>query len=227
MLCLLECLKIFEKCLSFDFNAILLNETLEDASCTNVPVTWRALLLDPQSTAVKSLFAVIGLQSAGLTEQKVAACQCLAHLANIRCSIFETQETRIFFLQSFIQELLASLTQHTQIASFVLTDKHLFKDFLSVITKLQFNFQIRDIRRVGDPLMEAYLVEVFNFTIRSFQQGAANRGILSQAIKLCNFWQRVIFEGMTLKVQCQAQLEQITNQLVPAFLDAQLHLCES
>ena len=37
---LLQALSILERALSFDFTAILLNETLEDPVTTNIPTSW-------------------------------------------------------------------------------------------------------------------------------------------------------------------------------------------
>jgi len=43
---LLLCMSIYERCLSFDFNAILLNESLDDPSSTNIPQAWRPLIVE-------------------------------------------------------------------------------------------------------------------------------------------------------------------------------------
>ena len=34
-------LSIYEKCLSFDFNQVHMNESLDDAPSTNIPGVWR------------------------------------------------------------------------------------------------------------------------------------------------------------------------------------------
>lgn len=47
---------------------------------------------------------------------------------------------------------------------------------------------------------------------------------MSQATKLNHFWQRVIFEGMTLKVACQEQLENISTELIRLFMDCSLQM---
>ena len=41
-----QSISIFEKCLSYDFNAVLLNDTLEDPSNTHIPTTWRSVVVD-------------------------------------------------------------------------------------------------------------------------------------------------------------------------------------
>lgn len=50
-------LSIYEKCLSFDFTAILLNETLDDPTSTNVPTSWRPIITE--SSTVQDLFVVL------------------------------------------------------------------------------------------------------------------------------------------------------------------------
>ena len=54
---LLQALSILEKSLSFDFTAILLNETLDDPSSTNIPTAWRQYIEDPQT--LQGLFKIL------------------------------------------------------------------------------------------------------------------------------------------------------------------------
>ena len=54
---LLQSLTILEKSLSFDFTAILLNETLDEPSSTNIPTAWRDNIEDPQ--ILKNLFKIL------------------------------------------------------------------------------------------------------------------------------------------------------------------------
>ena len=54
---LFQTLSIYEKCLSFDFTAILLNETLDDPTSTNVPTSWRPIITD--NSTVKNLFIIL------------------------------------------------------------------------------------------------------------------------------------------------------------------------
>lgn len=52
-----QTLSIYEKCLSFDFTAILLNETLDDPTSTNVPTSWRPIITE--TSTVSDLFAIL------------------------------------------------------------------------------------------------------------------------------------------------------------------------
>jgi hypothetical protein len=45
---------------------------------------------------------------------------------------------------------------------------------------------------------------------------------MANASKLCQLWQRVLFEGMTLKVSCQEKVESIVDQLITNYLDFNL-----
>jgi hypothetical protein len=55
--CLVQTLEIYEKALSFDFTAILLNETLDDPSSTNLPSSWKEFVEKPET--VSNLFRII------------------------------------------------------------------------------------------------------------------------------------------------------------------------
>jgi hypothetical protein len=43
---LAKVLSILEKCISYDFTAIMLNDTLEDPTSTHIPSTWRPFVVD-------------------------------------------------------------------------------------------------------------------------------------------------------------------------------------
>lgn len=59
MICesLLLTLSILEKCYAFDFSAILLNETLDDPACTNIPTAWCPFISQPET--IKNLFRIL------------------------------------------------------------------------------------------------------------------------------------------------------------------------
>ncbi len=77
---LLECLKtnlqICQKCLVFDYTSVLLNETLDEPSTTNIPNNWREFVQNPETVNV--LFYII--KSLNFPDQamsqniKIAAC---------------------------------------------------------------------------------------------------------------------------------------------------------
>jgi len=57
---LMQALCIQEKALSFDFSAILLNETLDEPITTNVPTSWAPFIERPDT--VHNLFRVLAAE---------------------------------------------------------------------------------------------------------------------------------------------------------------------
>lgn len=88
-------LSILEKCFAFDFAAILLNETLDDPACTNIPTSWNPYVMQP--SLIKNLFRILeaDIRSEKSTAIKLKACQSLAHLANVRHSFYESVDQRV------------------------------------------------------------------------------------------------------------------------------------
>lgn len=50
-------LSIYEKSLAFDFTAIMLNETLDDPTTTNIPSSWKVFVEDPNT--IRNLFRIL------------------------------------------------------------------------------------------------------------------------------------------------------------------------
>ena len=46
------CLETYLKCLQFDFIAILLNETLDEPTQTNLPAAWESYIENPETLNV-------------------------------------------------------------------------------------------------------------------------------------------------------------------------------
>ena len=132
---LFHTLSILEKCFSFDFSAILLNETLDDPACTNIPTAWCPFIQQPET--IKNFFRILeaDIRSEKSTAIKVKAAQCLAHLANVRHSIFDSAENRIAFVTLFVQDLIVFLTSPA-LANYVLKDRQLYKEFVPIPLKI-------------------------------------------------------------------------------------------
>ena len=47
---------------------------------------------------------------------------------------------------------------------------------------------------------------------------------MTQACKLNQVWQRVLFEAQSLKVACSARVEEIITQIIQTFLDNSLQV---
>lgn len=91
-------MSIYEKCLSYDFNAVMLNDTLDDQSSTYVPTTWRPVV--DRASTLQNLFRVI---SCSQSPQVLTSCfRSLAQLANLRPGFFESTENKTNFLLNFV-----------------------------------------------------------------------------------------------------------------------------
>ena len=62
---------------------------------------------------------------------------------------------------------------------------------------------MRDLVKAGDALLEAYLNQLCQFTLASYQAAARSPVLMVHASKLNQVWQRVLFEAQALKVSCQ------------------------
>ena len=127
------------------------------------------------------------------------ACQALQHLACVRHSIFESTDRRVAYVSNFTTEIVKFL-QSPALQNYVMKDRQLYKEFVPVLLNIQNTFQVRDMSRAGDALLEGYLSQVFNFTMESYKMPSAS--IIFHASKLNHLWQRVYFESMALNVSC-------------------------
>lgn len=62
------------------------------------------------------------------------------------------------------------------------------------------NFQVRDLAKVGDAALEAYLQELYTFTLESFKVPSSS--FKFHASLLNQVWQRIMQESTALKVAC-------------------------
>lgn len=71
---------IFEKCLSYDFYAIMLNDTVDDPSSTYIPTTWRPVIERPQT--MQSIFHCMRMTDNNAI--RTLAFKCMVQFANMR-----------------------------------------------------------------------------------------------------------------------------------------------
>ena len=79
---------------------------------------------------------------------------------------------------------------------------------------------MRDLSKAGDALLEGYLTELYQFTVKSYE--TPSESIKFHSSRLNHLWQRVFFESMALNVSCQNRLEDIIKALIRAYLDENL-----
>ena len=201
---LMQALCILERALSFDFTAILLNETLDDPITTNIPSSWAPFVEQPAT--VRNLFRVLSaeIRNEQSTSIKIKAAQALQHLACVRHSIFESTDKRVAYVTNFVTEIVKFL-QSPALQAYVMKERLLYKEFVPILLKVQNTFQVRDMSKAGDALLEGYLSVLFNFTIASYK--VPSESINFHASKLNHLWQRVFFESMALNVSCQGRLD--------------------
>ncbi len=79
------------------------------------------------------------------------------------------------------------------------------------------NFQIRDLAKIGDQALEAYLQELYVFTLESYRVPIASfkfhAGILNQ------LWQRILQESNSLKIGCQQKVDEIVDTIIGVYLE--------
>ena len=68
------------------------------------------------------------------------------------------------YVSAFVTEIVKFL-QSPALSAYVMKDRQLFKEFIPILLKIQATFQVRDMSKAGDALLEGYLSELFNFTI--------------------------------------------------------------
>ena len=96
-----------ERALSFDFSAILLNETMDDPVTTNVPSSWANFIVKEETVA--NLFRVISANFSFNLAIKSKAAQALQHLACVRHSLFDSTDTRVAYVRNFVSEIIKFL----------------------------------------------------------------------------------------------------------------------
>jgi hypothetical protein len=79
------------------------------------------------------------------------------------------------------------------------------------------NFQVRDLVNVGDALLEAYLQELFTFTLDSFR--VPSHSFKFHSSQLTQLWQRIMQESNYIKTACQGKVEEIIDQIIATYLE--------
>ena len=79
------------------------------------------------------------------------------------------------------------------------------------------NFQVRDLVNVGDATLEAYLQELFTFTLESFRVPSSSFKLHSSI--LTQLWQRIMQESNFIKTASQKKVEDIIDQIIATYLE--------
>ena len=65
-------------------------------------------------------------------------------------------------------------------------ERQLYKEFVPILINLQNCYQVRDMRRAGEDVLEAYLAQLFVFTMDSY--AVQSESINFHASKLNHLW---------------------------------------
>lgn len=95
---LLQALSVLEKCLNYDYSAILCNETLDEPGQTNLPHTFRDIIQQPD--LIQLIFKILcaDIRNSSSTAIKIKCAQSLQHLSYVRHSIFSDSQARFTFV---------------------------------------------------------------------------------------------------------------------------------
>lgn len=76
---------------------------------------------------------------------------------------------------------------------------------------------MRDLVNVGDALLEAYLQELFTFTLDSFR--VSSQSFKFHSSQLTQLWQRIMQESNYIKTASQGKVEEIIDQIIATYLE--------
>ena len=74
----------------------------------------------------------------------------------------------------------------------------------------------------GEAQLDAYLRELFEFTLLSFASTSQTPGNIVHANKLGTMWQRILLEGLIQEVPCVKEIEENIWQIIGKQMDAML-----
>jgi len=137
--CLSLSLEICHKSLIFDYTSVLLNETMDEPSYTNIPNTWKDFLEEKQMVSILFLIMQENIPSPVSSVIKARAASCLSEIANVRQSVFTTPDTRIDFVKHFCESMIGLLQSNVKKQS-ILKDRNVFKEFVKIPYKFETNF---------------------------------------------------------------------------------------
>ena len=96
------------------------------------------------------------------------------------------------------------LVQSQALYDSILKERQLYKEVVQILSRVQINFQVRDLLRAGDALFEAYMSELFKFTSLSYKSQSIS--ILFHSSRLNHTWHRIFLEAMGMGLPIKNQL---------------------
>lgn len=156
------CLETYLKCLQFDFIAILLNETLDEPTQTNLPAAWEVHIENPETINVLFFSVNMLLEKVSIMTQSknfnseilertkkmiITSLRCLIEFANVRLTIFQNKQTKGVFVANFVKNVIDSFASQAGHAKrdLIFRSVKIFREVLKLIHKFQFNFGVRSV----------------------------------------------------------------------------------
>ena len=103
---LVMALNVLEKCLNYDQCAILCNDVLDEPGQTNLPLSWRDFIQDPNLVQLLFRLLMTEVRNSASTTIKVKCAQTLQHLAYVRHTIFADAQSRQAYVTNFMSQLI-------------------------------------------------------------------------------------------------------------------------
>lgn len=147
-------LKLTINCLSFDFIGAASDDSSDDATCLQVPTSWRPTFLDANTLQLYfDLFHLLPSHISAL------ALSCLVQIASVRRSLFNNTE-RITFLNNLLSGIKCILENPQG-----LSEPSAYHEFCRLLARLKTNYQLGELVKSSDYAKSIELVA--NFTITS------------------------------------------------------------
>ena len=198
------CLDTYHKCLTFDFVAVLLNETLDEPSNTTLPSSWAPLIEDAQTITDLFQTAQVALRCMPYARQNNSqypklknianlAFRCLSEYANIRLSYFSSAETKSAFVANLTTNLIeligcptvkapaeavlqSSLVSMKEHHTVIFSNVSTYRECCRLLSKFQNNIALRSLINSNiNGLPEAYVKALFEFSVISFKCALPNK----------------------------------------------------
>eukprot|EP00347_Sterkiella_histriomuscorum_P015544 403356631 len=218
---LMMCLEICQKSLNFDCTSIMLNDTIEENSSTNLPLTWAKFVKDKSTTANMFNLLFLQFQSNQFKEKiKLLALQCAADFANVRHNVFDSFEDRAQYQQDIATLIINTLSVES-IEQQILSQPKLHREFVRLLKNLESNFSTKDFFTNRDvKLFEAYIEKLFSFTLKTLK--SKKTSITNQLGTLFNIWLKTRNYSLQNSVSSLGIIENYVQILLQNYIEDNL-----
>ncbi|XP_050340154.1 uncharacterized protein LOC126766401 [Bactrocera neohumeralis] len=176
-----EVVELTKDCLTYDFMAIMVDET-EDALSAQFPTPWKEILLMPHTQDV-----LWGQHRALPYPHCEVLLTGLASLCGVRRTFFETQEDRTAYIDEALSRLVEILANPPP--DYRLTVPHYVNSFAEACTRLIAPFGYRDLH-VSNVFL-TWVKHLYALSQQVFATPFGQSGSFTTATTMMNFWARL------------------------------------